>query len=127
MRTPFCMFLGLAVGCLSCGPERPPVPPPVVHSIGVRDLHNSYLDGSDRWTGQRVRVTLRPGQFRSVEGRTCWYGERVGGVPSVVWDCSCPEGRTVTVIGTCSGRVASADGWYVSVVSAAPESVRTHP
>lgn len=129
MRTPFCVFVGLVIACLSCGPNRgpAPVPPPVVYSISARDLYNSYSDESERWTGRRVRVTLRPGQFRSVGGRTHWYAERVAGVPSVVWDCPCPEDQIVVVTGMCSGRVSSPDGWYVFVTNSTMDPQKSPP
>lgn len=116
-----CVIATLTLGCNPSG-EKPTLPP---QTVGPHDLYNSYADGSERWTGRGVRVTLPPSSYVVSGSSLHWHPHRVTDAPGLVFNSATlpavKDGESVVLTGVCRGKRAD-DGrrssgfkWYVLV------------
>lgn len=110
--------------CISCrpSPSTTEQQPQKLYLADPKDLHRSYLDGFDRWTGYRVQINLLAGSYvitREPRG-IGWSSRTVDDLPDIVFLCSLPPDNTrpLTIQGTCKGRIPrkpAGPDWYVRV------------
>ncbi len=115
-------------GCDRIKPQPPPEPPRT-WDVNAVSLHRSYLDGSDRWTGQRVRVSLNAKNYTIVPEGIVWHADRTSEPPSILFRCNPPHDNLTAL--TCTGKVigrlddgqrrASGATWAVVVVECTVE------
>lgn len=91
-------------------PQSPPVPVRV-WDLSAVTIHRSYLDGSERWTNQKVRVQLNAKEYKVVNEGVAWYADRDTEPPSILFRCTPPPDDLppMTCTGTVIGR--QVDGW----------------
>lgn len=101
------LWFVLAVGTLGCNPSGEKSAP-APQTVSPRDLYNSYADGSERWTGRPVKVTLPPGNYVVSGSSLHWHPNRPTDAPGLVFHFATPpvakEGEPVTLTGTCRGK-----------------------
>lgn len=123
MRKPLVCSVVLCL--LSCGPKKDEPPPEVrVWTVSATDLYRSYLDGSERWTGETIRVRLVRGSYSVFSGVIHWHARDPAEGPSIVFAYPVPvpdADKTVEVVGVCRGRIldgrrrAGGANWHVRV------------
>ncbi len=113
-----------ALWFVSCGPA--PTDPARVWDVSPASLYHAYRDGSDRWSGQRVRVALAAGEYTVSPSETRWHAGRDTSSPDIVFHGPPPQdaGRNLFVHGTVRGKVRSDSprGYYIAV-----DDCRTEP
>lgn len=112
----------VAFSALGCGPSHKPPAPQIV---SPRDLHNSYVDGAERWTGRPVKVTLPRGSYVVSGNALHWHPHNPAEAPGLVFNFATPpvakDGEAITLTGTCRGKVrddgrrSSGFNWHVLV------------
>lgn len=120
-RLLLCAIAALTLGCNPSAEKPPPAP----RVISPRDLYNSYADGSERWSGRPVKVTLPQGSYIVSGNSLHWHHFRTTEPPSLVFTFATPpvakDGEPVTLTGTCRGKVrddgkrSSGFTWHVLV------------
>ncbi len=98
---------GAAIGLIACDRNRRPVEPERVWSVSARNLHNSYVDGSDRYTDRTVVVALPPFSYILADGVIQWHGGDPKLPPDIIFVCQkVPPDATqvIEVQGVCRGR-----------------------
>lgn len=118
------LLCGVMLGLFGCGPTAPPLREEQtrVWDIGVINLHRSYLDSSERWTGQRVRIKLDANDIRTRDNAIHWYSHRDTDPPCIVFQTSMLNVTgVVEIVGIVRGRIydgqkrASGATWYVLI------------
>lgn len=120
------LWCGLFAVTISCNPQpqSPQPQPPKIWDVNASDLHRSYVDFSDRWTGQRVRIVIAADSYQIAGAAIHWHARRPTEPPSIVFrsnEFPSVGNRPVEIVGTVQGKVADGlkrtygDGWYVAV------------
>jgi hypothetical protein len=71
-------------------------------------LYNSYRDGSQRWTGQTLRILLPALNYSVEPGQLLWHSERTTEPAVLIFDCATPPAdntKSIEVVAVCQGAV----------------------
>ncbi len=96
------------VGLIACEQTRRPIEPERAWAVSARNLHNSYVDGSDRYTNRTVQVALPEFSYLLADGTIQWHGGDPKMAPDIMFFCQKlpPDAsRAIVVEGVCRGRV----------------------
>jgi hypothetical protein len=101
--------LVLFVLCVIACQREPSSSVPVrVWDINAADLHRSYRDYSERWTGQRVRIILVARSYTASGVLIYWHSDRDTDPPSIVFECNgvhIPDNAsTLEIVGHVTGK-----------------------
>ncbi len=99
---------GIGVAPCACDRARKPPEPERVWTPSARDLHNSYVDASERYTNKVVNIALPAFSYVVVEGRIHWNAGNPRHAPDIVFTVSNPPAdntRHIEIEGICRGRV----------------------
>lgn len=121
---------GVALGLFACDRARQPAQQPRVWTPSVRDLHNSYTDGSGRYTGQTVSLYLPAFSYLVAPEGLHWHGGNPKNPPDIVFAVRRPPAdntKALTVEGVCRGQVVNPAGAPRFHVLVEATAVTAHP
>lgn len=125
MRTFFAFALAIALALSGCKPKPDNGPPVAVHIESLWRVHRDSPDlAHSAWGNRRIRVILRPGDYKTHNFDVHWHNGHPNDPPVVVFHCDRPivgnEGQ-IEIIGLCTGKTKdslerdSSIDWHVSV------------
>ena len=101
------LLLSIILGWACVRNQKEPEPEKT-WDLDARSLHNSYLDGSNRWTGKTIRVMLIPDAYTVSSEGIYWHTGRDTDPPSIVFIVvGAPKDNKehIELVGVCRGRV----------------------